>query len=162
MVINMTENIGTIAGSGRDKRGRFTVGNPGKQKGTVSRPILTARQVVADQTGNLVAKALEMALEGNESMLKLFVGRILPKDGFDLGLKPSGTTPLAMVESLFEQYQQDGITAGDLAGHLQLFKVLFDALELQDFKIRLEALEQAVPSNSENDRSVLTVINKDA
>jgi hypothetical protein len=43
---------------------------------------------------------------------------------------------------LFQQYRQDGIIADGLAGHLQLFKVLFDALDMQDFKIRLEAFEQ--------------------
>ena len=130
--------------TGRDAKGRFLKGHgTGRPKGSCGKHVLSCRTIVADRSEQLIKKALDLAIvEGNERMLSLFVGKLLPAKGMDAGIAPQGKTALEMIESLLSQLRTPGVTGADASGHIELIKTLITAKELDDFEKRLKVLEE--------------------
>lgn len=62
-------------------RGRpFTKGNGGRKPGSKNRTTQLAAALLAGEEEELVRKALEIAKAGDVSMLKFFLGRMLPSE----------------------------------------------------------------------------------
>ncbi len=130
-------------GPDRDKAGRFLSGNNcGRPKGTVSKAGLAARQLAAANSVELMEKEIQAALDGDKPLLKLFVEKILPKNGLDIGVVANGKTGLEMVYSLLSQLQIDGVTGSDVAGQVELIRVLAKVKEIEDLSVRIKALEE--------------------
>ena len=70
-------NCGSLT-DGRDPRGRFAGGNPGKPRGARNLSTRHAQILLEGQTEALTEKAIEMALAGDMTALRLCLDRILP------------------------------------------------------------------------------------
>lgn len=70
-------NCGPLT-DGRDNRGRFSGGNPGKPRGARNLSTRQAQILLEGQTEALTEKAIEMALAGDMTALRLCLDRILP------------------------------------------------------------------------------------
>lgn len=70
-------NCGPLT-DGRDPRGRFAGGNPGKPRGARNLSTRQAQILLEGQTEALTTKAIEMALAGDITALRLCLDRILP------------------------------------------------------------------------------------
>ena len=63
---------------GRDPRGRFSSGNAGKPRGARNLSTRQAQSLLDGQTEALTTKAIELALAGDITALRLCLDRILP------------------------------------------------------------------------------------
>jgi hypothetical protein len=68
---------GELSGD-RDPRGRFAGGNPGRPRGARNHATRAAESLLEGQTEALTTKAIEMALAGDITALRLCLDRILP------------------------------------------------------------------------------------
>lgn len=143
----MTENRnrGSKA-DGRDRRGRFAAGNPGRPKGTRHRATLAAEAILDGEADALTRKAVEMALAGDAVALRLCLDRIAPprKD------RPVTVDlpPLAAAADMTKAMARvvDAVAAGALTpSEGQAIAALVEthrrAVETADLETRIEALE---------------------
>lgn len=63
---------------GRDERGRFTYGNPGRRPGTRCRVTVASEKMMEGQWETLTKTAINMALRGDPVALKLCMDRLVP------------------------------------------------------------------------------------
>lgn len=63
---------------GRDKKGRFTSANPGRPKGARNKATVAAETLLRGEAQALARKAIELALDGDTTALRLCLERILP------------------------------------------------------------------------------------
>lgn len=68
----MTDN------NGRNTAGRFKAGNPGKPQGARNKATALAQKLLHDSAGRLTEVAIDLALQGDPSALKMCLARILP------------------------------------------------------------------------------------
>ena len=73
----MTRNSGKNTDF-RNPDGTFAVGNPGKPKGSRHRATQAAQSLIENQSDAITQKAVEMALEGDTTALRLCIERIAP------------------------------------------------------------------------------------
>ena len=64
--------------SGRDTAGRFASGNPGKRRGARNRATMAALSLMEGQSEALSCKAVQMALGGDTTALRLCLERLVP------------------------------------------------------------------------------------
>lgn len=72
----MTRNSGS--NSERNPDGTFAHGNPGKPKGSRHRATKAVERLLGEQTENLTQKAVDLALDGDTTALRLCMERIAP------------------------------------------------------------------------------------
>lgn len=75
---NNTETRKSGTSSGRDSKGRFAAGNPGKPKGARHKTTRAAEKLLHGEAEALTRTAIDMALAGDSSALRLCLERILP------------------------------------------------------------------------------------
>ena len=63
---------------GRDPRGRFAPGNPGRPRGVRHKATILAQELLDGEVEVLVRKCVSMALDGDPAALRLCLERILP------------------------------------------------------------------------------------
>jgi hypothetical protein len=127
----------------RNKKGQFAKGTCGRQKGTVGGKVISARAVVKANSNALVKKALVLALKGNEKMLALFVGKLLPKNGLVPDFKlPASGNPETMSKALIKILNQPHVVPDDLQGAVNIIHVHLDAVETQNVLGRLQELDE--------------------
>lgn len=64
--------------AGRTSTGQFAAGNPGKPRGTRHKATQAALALLDGEAGALTRKAVEMALAGDTTALRLCLERIAP------------------------------------------------------------------------------------
>jgi hypothetical protein len=62
----------------RDADGRFAPGNPGKPRGTRHKATLAALALLSGEAEGLTRKAVELALAGDVTALRLCIERLVP------------------------------------------------------------------------------------
>lgn len=72
----MNRNSG--ANTGRGPNGRFAKGNPGKPKGSRNKATMAVQGLLEGQAEALTNKAVELALEGDTTALRLCMERLMP------------------------------------------------------------------------------------
>lgn len=118
-------------------------GNPiGRPKGTKDRRSLF-RDMVEPSCLQLVKKAIDMALEGNEQMLRLLLDRMLPAkpkdDPIDINL--AGENSLGKAQKIFIALSKKKITASEATDLLCAVVAETKIQAIADFERRLEILE---------------------
>jgi hypothetical protein len=63
---------------GRDAKGRFAVGNPGKAKGTRHRATRLVEEAIDGAADKLVDRLVKLALDGDPAAMKLAMDRLVP------------------------------------------------------------------------------------
>jgi len=132
---------------GRFQRGRS--GNPaGKPKGARHRTTLAAEELLQGEASALTRKAVELALSGDSSALRLCLERVLPmRRGrpvrFSLpALDTAGDLPKAL-GAVLAAVAEGSLTPDEAVSLAQIVEVRRRAIELVEIEARLAVLEQS-------------------
>jgi hypothetical protein len=129
-------------------RGRpFTAGNPGRPKGSKNMVTRAVETLLEGEAEALTRKAIDLALGGDVTALRLCMERISPpRKGRELSLEmPQLSTPIDIASALGVVVHAVSIgkidihEAAALAGVLELQR---RALETVELEVRLKALEE--------------------
>ena len=133
--------------TGRDASGRFTAGNPGRPKGARHRATLAAEALLDGEAETLTRKAVELALDGDTTALRLCLERIAPprKDApvrFELPrIQTAAEAPRAMA-AVVEAVETGELTPGEaqtVAGVVEAYRKTLETAELEARVAALEA-----------------------
>jgi hypothetical protein len=148
---------------GRDAHGRFATGHSGNPKGRFvkgqsgnpnGRPVgarnkatETAELLLDGETEALTRMAIELALDGNPTALKLCLERIIPprrERPVNLGMSPvRGAGDLGGAMAVITNAAGQGaITPGEAAELARVVEIFVRAVEASDFEKRLKQLEE--------------------
>jgi hypothetical protein len=133
--------------SGRNTDGRFARGNPGKRTGSRHKTSLAVEALLDGEAEALTRKAVELALAGDTTALRLCMERIAPprKDRTVRLSLPPLEAPADAVKATAALIE--GAAAGDVtpseAGELaKLIEVHVRAVEVHDLDQRIAKLEE--------------------
>jgi hypothetical protein len=141
----MPVNTGEIQG-GRFSKGRS--GNPaGKPRGARHRTTLAAEALLDGEAEALTRKAVEMALAGDSTAMRLCLDRILPPRrerpfNFKLPALQSAGDAAGAMAAIASAVASAEITAGEAGELAKLVEAFVRALEASELDQRLRALEQ--------------------
>jgi hypothetical protein len=128
-------------------RGRpFAPGNPGKPKGARHRVTLAAEALLDGEAEALSRKAIELALAGDTTALRLCLDRILPPRreravAFSLPTLESAADTAAAIARIISAVAAGEITLGEAAEFAKLVEIYVRALEANEFETRIRMLE---------------------
>jgi hypothetical protein len=125
---------------------RFKAGNPGRPKGSRHKTTLAIQALLDGEGEALTRKAVDMALAGDTTALRLCLERIAPprKDSpvrFDLPLMESAASASAAMGAILAGVASGDLTPGEgsaIAGLVDAYRKAFETTELE---ARLKALE---------------------
>ena len=134
----------------RDADGRFQKGQSGNPQGRPmgNKATEAAEMLLDGEAEALTRKAVELALEGEGSALRLCLERIIPprrERPVKLGLPPvRGAADLAgTMAAITTAATQGTITPGQAAELARVVEIFVRAVETSDFERRLRELEEA-------------------
>jgi hypothetical protein len=131
----------------RDSKGRFGPGNPGRPKGTRHKVTVAAQRLLEKDGRALARKAIELALQGDTTALKLCIDRICPprKDApvrFDLpDIRPAEDATQA-AGAILEAVSDSHLTpmeGAQVMGLVDSFRRVLESTEIERRLSRLEA-----------------------
>ena len=136
------------ANTGRKPDGTFGPGNPGKPKGARHKATLAALELLDGEAEALSRKAVELALEGDTTALRLCLERIAPprKDrpvSFSLPEMNEPRDALACINRIVQAVAAGDLTPAEgshLAGLVEAFR---KTAEIEDLEKRIARLEAA-------------------
>src|SRR6056297_2172723 len=132
-----------------DAKGKFAPGNPGRPKGARHKATQAALALLEGEAEALSRKAIETALEGDTTALRLCLERIAPprKDvpvTFDLPPMQSATDAAKAAASVLEAVATGDLTPTEGAHVMQLVDTYRRTLETSELETRLTALEAGI------------------
>ena len=133
--------------AGRDPKGKFLPGNPGKPKGTRHRTTQAVEALLDGEAEVLTRKAVELALEGDTTALRLCLERIAPPRReapvtVDIPeIQTAGDLPKA-IAVLLQAAGRGDLTPGEAGRLAALVGEAGKALELHDIEVRVQRLEE--------------------
>ena len=139
--------------TGRNADGTFGPGNSGKPKGTRHKATQAALTLLDGEAEGLTRKAIELALKGDTTAMRLCLERIAPprKDSavsFDLPLMNSARDAAKSAQAVLRAVSQGDITPLEGAAVMNLVEGFRRVLELSEYEGRINALERAVKAGS--------------
>lgn len=140
-----TRNSGTVA-DGRTADGRFAKGNPGRPKGTRLKVTRAVEDLLDGQAEALSQKAVDMALEGDTTALRLCIERIAParKDGpvpFELPAMECADDAAKAAATVLVSVSDGDLTPAEGAQIMGLIETYRRTLEITELEARITALE---------------------
>jgi hypothetical protein len=126
----------------------FAPGNPGRPKGSRNKTTLALEALLDGEAEVLTRKAIEMALDGDTTAMRLVMDRIMPprKDRPIMlsmpKLETAGDAVKAMA-ALAEAVANGDITPGEAGELSKLVDGFTKAVELHEIQQRLDKLEAA-------------------
>ena len=133
--------------TGRDSKGRFGPGNAGKPPGSRHRATLAVEALLDGEAEVLTRKAIELAMEGDTTALRLCLERIAPPRReapvtVEIPtIKTAGDLPKA-IAVLLQAAGRGDLTPGEAGRLAGLVGEAGKALELHDLEVRLQRLEE--------------------
>jgi len=132
--------------SGRNPDGTFAAGNPGKPKGTRHKATRAALALLDGETEVLTRKAVELALEGDTTALRLCLERIAPprRDApvqFDLPRMKTARDAARAAGAVLEAVANAELTPTEGAHIMGLIETYRRTLETTELEARVAALE---------------------
>ena len=124
----------------------FQPGNAGRPKGARNRATLALEVLLEGEADRLARKAVEMALAGDTTALRLCLERIMParKDRpvtFALPKLETAADAVKATAALVEAVARGDITPAEAAELSKLVEGFIRAVEVHDIQVRLERLE---------------------
>lgn len=140
----MSRNYGSE--TARDASGRFAPGNPGKPKGARHRATQAAQALLEGDGEALTRKAVQLALEGDTTALRLCLERIVPprKDApvqFDLPRMETAGDAAMAAGAVLAAVADGELTPIEGAHIMALVETYRRTLETSELEARLAALE---------------------
>lgn len=135
--------------NGRNSDGTFATGNSGKPRGARHRATRAALQLLDGEAEALTRKAVDAALEGDTTALRLCLERIVPprKDApvaFTLAPMKSARDAAKSAGSVLAAVACGDLTPIEGAHIMGLLETYRRTLETSELEARVAALEQAV------------------
>lgn len=132
--------------TGRNEDGRFGPGNPGRPKGARNRATMAVMNLLDGSSEKLTEKAVELALEGDVSALRICIERLAPprKDApvsFDLPEMSNASEAAQGAGAVLSAVSSGEITPIEGATIMGLIENYRRVLEASEFEARLSALE---------------------
>src|SRR6056297_229472 len=129
-----------------DAKGKFAPGNPGRPKGARHKATQAALALLEGEAEALSRKAIEAALEGDTTALRLCLERIAPprKDApvkFDLPPMQSAADAAKAAASVLEAVATGDLTPTEGAHIMALVETYRRTLETTEIDARVAALE---------------------
>jgi len=136
----------TTRKSGRDTAGRFGPGNPGKPRGARHKATQAALALLDGEAGALTRKAVDMALEGDTTALRLCLERIAPprRDApvqFTLPRMETARDAAKAAGAVLEAVAAGELTPTEGAHLMALVETYRRTLETTELEARVAALE---------------------
>ena len=129
-------------------RGRpFAKGNGGRKPGSRNRTTQVAAALLEGEAEQLVRKAVELAKGGDRHMLKLLLGRILPRErliAIDLPSIVLASDAVDALASIAQAVSEGRITATEGAALATLMNSYARAIDTADLVERMDALEARI------------------
>jgi hypothetical protein len=134
--------------SGRRSDGTFATGNPGKPKGARHRATQAALAMLDGQSEALTSKAVELALGGDVTALRLCLERIAPprRDApvtFELPAMASARDAAQAAGAVLGAVSEGELTPTEGASIMALVETWRRTFETAEIEARLAALEGA-------------------
>ncbi len=144
---NENRNSGNKS-DGRNSDGTFAPGNPGKPKGSRHRATQATLQLLDGQAEQITQKALDMALAGDGTALRLCLERIAPprRDApvqFDMPMMKTADDAANGAASVLLAVSQGELTPTEGAHVMALIETYRRTLETTEIEKRLTELERA-------------------
>lgn len=141
----MTERK-NVAKTYTDDSGKFAPGNPGKPRGARHKATRAVEALLEGEAEALTAKAVEKAMEGDTTALRLCLERIAParKDApvqFDLPRMETAEDAAGAAQAVLSAVSGGDITPLEGASVMGLIETFRRTLELTDIEARLKRLE---------------------
>lgn len=130
----------------RDSRGRFAAGAPGRRRGSRNKATIAAMALMERGAKKLTQKALDLALAGDVTALKLCLERIAPPTRerplmIELPMPAGPADVPATLQAILQGAAEGTITASEAEKLSRCVETYARAHELADFDARLRALE---------------------
>jgi hypothetical protein len=133
--------------TGRDSKGRFGPGNAGKPRGSRHRTTQAVEALLDGEAEVLTRKAVELALEGDTTALRLCLERIAPPRReapvtVEIPtIETAGDLPKA-IAVLLQAAGRGDLTPGEAGRLAALVGEAGKAIEAHDIELRLRRLEE--------------------
>lgn len=142
----MTDRNNGDTTAGRDTAGRFTAGNPGRPPGARNKATRAALALLEGEAEGLTRRAVELALDGDTTALRLCLERIAPakKDApvaFDLPSMQSAGDAAKAAGAVLDAVALGDLTPTEGAHIMALVETYRRTLEATELEARLAALE---------------------
>lgn len=139
----------TCRKSGRNANGTFGPGNPGKPRGARHKATQAALALLDDDAEALTRQAVNMALEGDTTALRLCLERIAPprRDApvtFDLPRMETTLDAAHAAGAVLDAVALGDLTPTEGAHVMALVETYRRTLETAEIEIRMAELEKAV------------------
>jgi hypothetical protein len=146
---NGPNTASTTLAEPRRPDGRFGSGNPGRPKGSRNRSTQAAIALLEGEAEALTRKAVELALAGDTTALRLCLERLCPprKDtpiSIDLPPLRSARDAASSVQAVVAAVNRGEITPLEAASVVDLIDAYRRTLELTEIEARVGELEEAV------------------
>lgn len=135
---------------GRDGKGRFGTGNPGRPRGARNRASVVAGSMIDDSLGEIVEKCIQLAKEGDRQCLLALLKLRIPAQRERLVEEPIELPALATSKDALTALRiiAEGAARGEIDGdHVRSLVAIVEAflksLEIVDLDERIRALEAA-------------------
>lgn len=132
-----------------DARGKFARGNPGRPRGSRNKTTQAVEALLDGEAEAITRCAVEKALEGDTTALRLCLERIAPprKEApvqFNLPKMETAQDAATAASAVLQAVSDGDLTPTEGAHVMQLVETYRRTLELSEFETRLMALEEAV------------------
>ena len=131
---------------GRNADGTFAAGNPGRPTGARHKVTLAIETLLHGQSEALTQKAVDMALEGDTTALRLCLERVAPprKDvpvSFDLPTMQSAEDAVLGAQAVLTAVSQGTLTPLEATSVMNLVESYRRTLEVTELERRITQLE---------------------
>ena len=132
--------------AGRDRRGRFTHGNPGRPKGARHKATRAVEQLMGGQAERVTTAVVEAAAGGDMQAARLVLDRICParRDPavkVDLpNIESAADLPMA-IAAILQAVSAGDLTPGEAAKITSTIEAAGSAIELHDLDRRIADIE---------------------
>jgi hypothetical protein len=132
--------------NGRSADGTFTTGNAGRPKGARNRTTMAVLELLEGQAEALTQRAVELALSGDTTALRLCLERVAPprKDNpvqFKLPQMKTARDAAQAAGAVLEAVSEGDLTPGEGAQVMGLVDSYRRTLEVTELEARVAALE---------------------
>ncbi|SLN23289.1 hypothetical protein ROJ8625_00933 [Roseivivax jejudonensis] len=130
----------------RNADGKFAPGNPGRPRGARHRITRAVEELLEGEAEGITRKAVEMALEGDTTAMRLCLERIAPakKDApvsFDLPDMKTAEDATKAAQAVLKAVSEGELTPSEAASVMALVETYRRALETEELERRVAALE---------------------
>jgi hypothetical protein len=128
----------------RDAKGRFAPGNPGRQRGARNKVTRAAEALLGRDAAALTEKAIELAMAGDATALRLCLERLIPPARErPLDIDRLSEDPAAAMGEIIQAVAEGDLLPSEGERLATLVKAKAELTALREIEERLAALEAA-------------------